>query len=126
MKERTIIGTGTTSSVRVPYSPLLPDDKGETILIDRNTAANYPCDLCIHQLFEAQVEKTPDATALVFEHLRLTYRELNTRANRLAHYLQAMGVGPEVLVGICVERSMEMIVGLLGIHYSRHCPRDRR
>ena len=69
----------------------------------------------IHQLFEAQVERTPDAVAVVFEAEQLTYRELNARANQLAHYLRARGVCPEVLVGICVERSLEMIVGLLGI-----------
>ncbi len=70
---------------------------------------------CIHQLFEAQVEQTPDAVAVVFEHESLTYRQLNSRANVLAHHLQTLGVGPEVLVGICMERSLEMIVGLLGI-----------
>src|SRR6266850_8211266 len=70
---------------------------------------------CIHELFEKQVERTPDAVAVVFENHELTYRELNSRANQLGHYLQARGVGPEVLVGICVERSLEMIVGLLGI-----------
>jgi amino acid adenylation domain-containing protein len=61
------------------------------------------------------VERTPDAVAVVFEDQQLTYRELNTRANQLAHYLRKLGVGPEVLVGICVERSLEMIIGLLGI-----------
>ncbi len=70
---------------------------------------------CIHQLFEAQVERTPDAVAVVFEQESLTYRQLNSRANFLAHYLQALGVGSDVLVGICVERSLEMVVGLLGI-----------
>jgi amino acid adenylation domain-containing protein/thioester reductase-like protein len=69
----------------------------------------------IHQLVELQVLKTPDAVAVVFENQQLTYRELNERANQLAHYLQALGVKPEVLVGICVDRSLEMIVGLLGI-----------
>ena len=67
------------------------------------------------ELFEAQVEKTPDAMAVVSEDQKLTYRELNNRANQLAHYLQKLGVGPEALVGICVERSIETIVGLLGI-----------
>ena len=62
-----------------------------------------------------QVEKTPDAIALVFEDQQLTYRELNSRANQLAHYLHKLGVGPDMLVGICMERSIEMIVGLLGI-----------
>jgi amino acid adenylation domain-containing protein len=70
---------------------------------------------CIHELFEAQMERTPDAVAVVFKHDRLTYRQLNSRANFLAHYLQALGVGPEVLVGICMERSIEMVVGLLSI-----------
>ena len=70
---------------------------------------------CVHALFEDQVERTPDAIAVVFENEQLTYRELNAKANQLAHYLQAYGVGPEVLVGICVERSLEMIIGLLGI-----------
>jgi non-ribosomal peptide synthetase component F len=70
---------------------------------------------CVHELFEKQVERTPDAVAVVFEAEQLTYRELNARANQLAHYLRARGVCAEVLVGICVERSVEMIVGLLGI-----------
>jgi amino acid adenylation domain-containing protein len=71
--------------------------------------------LCIHQLFEAQAERTPDAIAVVFEHEQLTYGELNRRANQLARYLQALGVGPEVPVGLCLEPSLAMIVGLLGI-----------
>jgi amino acid adenylation domain-containing protein len=70
---------------------------------------------CIHQLFEAQVEQTPDAIAAVFEEEQITYRALNRRANQLARALRKLGVGPETLVGICVERSLEMIVGLLGI-----------
>ncbi len=70
---------------------------------------------CIHQVFESQVERAPDARALVFEDKRLTYRELNCRANQVAHYLQKLGVEPEVLVGICLERSLEMVVGILGI-----------
>ncbi|NEQ62239.1 MAG: amino acid adenylation domain-containing protein, partial [Moorea sp. SIO4A1] len=70
---------------------------------------------CIPQLFEAQVERTPDAVAVVFADQQLTYRALNTKANQLAHHLQTLGVEPEVLVGICVERSVEMVVGLLAI-----------
>ncbi len=80
-----------------------------------DTEADYPKDKCIHQLFEEQAERTPDAVAVVYEDQQLTYRELNARANQLAHYLKKLGVGPDVLVGICVERSLEMIVGLLGI-----------
>ena len=76
---------------------------------------DYPPDKCIHELFEQQVVRTPDAVAVVFEAESLSYRELNTRANRLAHHLRALGVGPDVLVGLCVERSLEMIIGMLGI-----------
>ncbi|NJR75448.1 MAG: amino acid adenylation domain-containing protein [Scytonema sp. CRU_2_7] len=70
---------------------------------------------CIHQLFEAQVERTPNAVAVVFENQSLTYTELNQRSNQLAHYLRNLGVKPEVLVGICIERSLEMVIGLLAI-----------
>ncbi|MEK8015452.1 MAG: amino acid adenylation domain-containing protein, partial [Candidatus Parabeggiatoa sp.] len=80
-----------------------------------NTQTDYPKDKCIHQLFEEQVKQTPNAIAVVFEDQQLTYDELNRRANQLAHYLQSLGVKPEVLVGICVERSLEMVVGLLAI-----------
>lgn len=70
---------------------------------------------CIHQLFETQVVQTPDAIAVVSEQGQLSYQELNSKANQLAHYLQSLGVGAESLVGICVDRSLEMIIGLLGI-----------
>ncbi|HBL12848.1 MAG TPA: non-ribosomal peptide synthetase, partial [Cyanobacteria bacterium UBA11162] len=79
------------------------------------TAVDYPKHTCIHQLFETQAAQTPDAVAVVFEEQQLTYRQLNQRANQLAHYLKTLGVKPEVLVGICLERSIEMVVGLLGI-----------
>jgi amino acid adenylation domain-containing protein len=80
-----------------------------------NTQADTPADKCIHHLFEEQVERFPDNIAAVFGDERLTYGELNERANQLAHHLQTLGVGPEVLVGLCMERSLEMVVGLLGI-----------
>ncbi|NEO29118.1 MAG: amino acid adenylation domain-containing protein [Symploca sp. SIO3C6] len=80
-----------------------------------NTYTEYPQNKCIHQLFEQQVELTPEAIALVFEDKQLTYKQLNNRANQLAHYLQQLGVKPDVLVGICAERSLEMIVGILAI-----------
>ena len=70
---------------------------------------------CIHSLFEEQVERRPDAVALIHDNEQLSYRELNIRANQLAHYLMLQGAGPESLIGICVERSIEMVVGLLGI-----------
>src|SRR2546425_6759049 len=80
-----------------------------------DTAADFPKHTCIHELFEIQVERTPDALALVFEDEQLTYRELNRRANQLAHHLRTLRVGAETLVGICAERSLEMVVGILGI-----------
>ncbi|WP_041754829.1 non-ribosomal peptide synthetase [Mycetohabitans rhizoxinica] len=79
------------------------------------TQRDYPAHQCIHQLFEAQVERTPEATALVYENQTLSYAELNDKANQLAHYLRALDVGPEVVVGLCAERSLEAIIGLLGI-----------
>src|SRR5262249_15185370 len=75
----------------------------------------YPRDKCIHELFEEQVERTPDAVAVVFENQQLTYRELNRRANQLARYLRRTGIKPDSLVGICFERSLEMVIGLIGI-----------
>jgi len=96
--------------------PLLTETERRQLLVEWNdTQTDYPADLCIHQLFEVQVARTPDATAVTFENQQLTYSELNARANQLAHYLSKVGVGPEVLVGICVERSLEMVIGLLGI-----------
>ena len=101
---------------RVSELPLLSEQERHKILVEWNdTQADYPKDKCIHHLFEAQVEQTPNAIAVVYEDKQLTYWELNARANQLAHYLQKLGVGPEVLVGICVERSLEMMVGVLGI-----------
>ena len=95
---------------------ILTDAERKQILVEWNqAAAGYPKDLCIHELFEAQVERTPDAIAIEFESQKLTYQELNRRANQLAHHLRGLGVGPQKLVGICVERSLEMVVGLLGI-----------
>ncbi|BCL84575.1 amino acid adenylation domain-containing protein [Ktedonobacteria bacterium brp13] len=79
------------------------------------TQTRYAGSQQLPQLVEAQVERTPEAPAVVFEEVSLSYRELNARANRLAHWLQQQGVGPETMVGICMERSLEMVVGLLGI-----------
>lgn len=96
--------------------PLLTEAERHQLLVEWNdTKAEYPQKACIHQLFEAQVEQTPDAVAVIFEDEQLTYQELNQRANKIAHYLRTLGVKPEVLVGICLERSWEMVVGLLGI-----------
>lgn len=101
---------------RLSELPLLTQAQRHQLLVEWNeTQTKYPKDQCFHQLFAAQVEQTPDAVAVVFRDSQLTYRELNERANQLAHYLQKLGVKPEVLVGICVERSLEMVVGVLGI-----------
>jgi surfactin family lipopeptide synthetase A len=101
---------------RITHLPILTQAEEHQLLVEWNdTERDYPKDKCIHQLFEEQVERTPGATAAVFEDQRLTYRELNVRANQLAHYLRKLGVGTETLVGISVERSLEMVVGLLGI-----------
>ncbi len=101
---------------RIGELPILTDAQRQQILEEWNqTAVEYPKDTCLHQLFEEQVARAPEATALVFERQRLTYRELNARANQLARYLKDLGVGPETLVGIYIERSLEMVIGLLGI-----------
>jgi amino acid adenylation domain-containing protein len=96
--------------------PLLTAGEQQRLLVEWNdTRTDYPRENTIDQLFEAQVEQTPESVAVVFEGNQFTYEELNCRANQLAHYLRAAGVGPEVPVGICVQRSLEMVVGLLGI-----------
>jgi amino acid adenylation domain-containing protein/FkbM family methyltransferase len=101
---------------QISQLPLLTAVEQQQLLVEWNdTQADYPSDKCIHQLFEEQVQRTPDAIAVVFEDQQLTYQQLNCRANELAHYLKSLGVGTDVLVGICVERSIEMVVGLIGI-----------
>ncbi|NCS48327.1 MAG: AMP-binding protein, partial [Microcystis aeruginosa BK11-02] len=96
--------------------PMLSDEERYQLLsLWNETQTDYPNNKCIHQLFEEQVERTPNNIAVVFDHESLTYSELNNRANQLAHYLQKLGVKPKELVGICLERSLEMIVGLLAI-----------
>ncbi|UFS85011.1 non-ribosomal peptide synthase/polyketide synthase (plasmid) [Rhizobium sp. T136] len=95
---------------------ILPADERTYLLEDLNrTAATYPSDRCIHQLFEAQVRRAPDAVALVFEEQSISYGALNARANRLAHHLIGLGVKPDQPVAICLERSPAMVVGLLAI-----------
>ncbi len=101
---------------QISQLPLLTAFEQQQLLIEWNsTQADYSKNKCIHQLFEGFVDSTPEAVAVVFEQEHLTYRELNCRANQLAHYLQTLGVKPDVLVGICIERSLEMVVSLLGI-----------
>src|SRR5215470_17499270 len=101
---------------RISELPTITERERRQLLVEWNdTKQEYAKDECIHQLFEEQVEKTPNAVAVMFENQQLTYRELNNRANQLAHYLRKRGVGPDVLVGICVARSIEMVIGLMGI-----------
>jgi amino acid adenylation domain-containing protein len=101
---------------RIRDLPILSEMERSQLLVDFNaTAAEFPQDVCLHNFFEAQAEHTPEAVAVICGEERVSYRSLNDRANQLAHFLQKRGVGPEVLVGICVERSIEMMVGILAI-----------
>ncbi|PLZ48403.1 non-ribosomal peptide synthetase [Fischerella thermalis] len=96
--------------------PLLTAPEKQQLLVDwNNTKTDYPQNLCVHHLFEEQVEQTPDAIAVVFNKETFAYRELNQRANQIAHSLQQLGVQPDVIVGICMERSPEMVIGILAI-----------
>ena len=100
---------------RITELPLLTAAEIQQIQTWNHTNIDYPADACIHQLFEEQVEKTPDAIAVIFEDKQLTYSELNAKANQLAHHLRSLGVGAEVLVGVCVDRCLEMAIALLAI-----------
>ncbi|BAY60049.1 amino acid adenylation [Calothrix brevissima NIES-22] len=96
--------------------PLLTAVEKQQLLVEWNaTQTDYPKDVCLHELFEAQVEKAPNAIAVIFQDQQLTYQQLNQQANQLAHYLQASGIKSEVRVGIYLERSLEMAIGVLGV-----------
>ncbi len=96
--------------------PMLTEaERQQLVGFAQQSSSNYQSEICLHHLFERQVAQNPDRIALVFADQKLTYRELNHRANQLAHYLQSLGVESNVLVGLCVERSIETIVGILGI-----------
>lgn len=114
---KTLIAMGREPFGRYESQRLLSEHEWQQLLEEwnANNKVNCPQPINLHQMFEAQVVQTPEAIAVVFEDQQLTYQELNARANQLAHYLQTLGVGCEVLVGLCVERSLEMIIGLLGI-----------
>ncbi|HKY27538.1 MAG TPA: amino acid adenylation domain-containing protein [Pyrinomonadaceae bacterium] len=100
---------------RIGELEILPGAERQRLLVDWNQTADRVDTKTIHELFEEQVERTPEEIAVSFEPGKVTYKELNRRANQLASYLKNRGVGPEVLVGVCVERSLEMVVALLGI-----------
>ncbi|PYV39080.1 MAG: non-ribosomal peptide synthetase, partial [Acidobacteria bacterium] len=114
--QRLVEGIVADPDQRLSKLPLLTPAERCQLLVEWNdTKKDYPHDRGIHQLFEAQVERSPGSVAVTLGDQELTYRELNARANQLAHYLKKHGVNPDVLVGLCVERSLEMVVGLLGI-----------
>ena len=114
--ERVLAALASNLSGPLETETFLEEVERRKVLVEWNdTEHDFPSDKCFHQLFEVQVERTPDAEAVVFGDRSLSYRELNCRANRLAHHLRMSGVGPETLVGISVERSLEMMVGILGI-----------
>jgi amino acid adenylation domain-containing protein len=101
---------------RLSALPMLSDAERQQLLVDWNdTKADQTNELCIHQLFEAQVARTPRTIAVCFEDDQLTYEQLNRRANQLAHRLRALGVRPEVPVGICLKHTLDVVIGLLGI-----------
>jgi amino acid adenylation domain-containing protein len=100
----------------IGHLPMLAAPERERLLVDWNqTAVDFPAEVPVHRLFEEQVERTPDRLAIEHEDDRVSYRELNARANQAAHYLRKRGVGPEMLVGICMSRSVDLVVWLLGI-----------
>ena len=102
---------------RVGDLPLLTPSEQQQILVEWNqTQKEFSQEKCFHQLFEAQVEKNSNALAIIYNNEQITYQELNQRSNQLAHYLQTLGVAPEVRVGICIQRSPAMIVAMLAIH----------
>ncbi len=113
---RVLEGMTENEQSRVNELPMMSRQEQEEVIVEWNqTAAEYPRESCVHELFEQQVEMTPDAVAVVYEGESLTYLELNRRANQLAHYLQKLGVGPESIIGICLDRSVEMVVAVLGV-----------
>ena len=104
------------ASCPISQLELLTDSERRQVLVDFNdVVADYPRESCLQELFEVQVEHLPEAVALVHQNEQLTYRELNERANRLAHYLLARGVGSDTLVGLQLSRSVDMVVALLGV-----------
>ncbi|HEV3049248.1 MAG TPA: condensation domain-containing protein, partial [Longimicrobium sp.] len=114
--ERVLEQVSTDADVRLSQLDLLSAEERSLVVEEWNrTEAEYAADWCIHELFEAQVERTPGAEALVFEGETLSYAELNARANRLAHHLRSLRVGPDARVGICAEPGLEMVVGVLAV-----------
>ncbi|QFY44569.1 amino acid adenylation domain-containing protein [Candidatus Methylospira mobilis] len=110
-----LAGIAARPEARLSELPMLPEAERRRLLVEWNATHNNCADACLHRLFETQAEQTPDALALRFEQQTLTYRELDSRANQLARFLQRQGVAPGDIVGLCVERSLEMVVAVLGV-----------
>ena len=101
---------------RVGHLPLLVSEERHQLLVEWNdTEVDYPSDRCTHELFEVQAAMTPDTVAVVYEDKQLTYSELNVQANKLAHRLRTLGVRSDIFVGICLERSLDLVIGVLAI-----------
>jgi len=113
--ETVLAGTPEAADLQLSDLPLLTADERDQLLREWNTDATFAAEPCLHRLFEEQARRHPKNVAVVYELEELTYAKLNARANQLARRLRALGVGPEVPVGLCVERSIDTIVGLLGI-----------
>ncbi|MEO0435153.1 MAG: AMP-binding protein, partial [Cyanobacteria bacterium J06656_5] len=96
-------------------SLLTPQEQHQMLVEWNQTKVDYPKEQCLHHLFEQQVERTPEAIAITFEGQQLTYQELNQRSNQLATHLQTLGVKPNGLVGVFMERSLEIVIALLGV-----------
>lgn len=113
---RILEGMAATPEQHILDVPLLTNEEKHYLLDTWNaTEVSYPQDVCIHTLFEAQVARTPDAIAIHFQDQQITFRELDQRANQLANYLRHLGVGPEILVGLCLERSITLLIAMLAI-----------
>ncbi len=114
---RTLLGAAADDpDRRLSALPILTQAERHQMLVAWNdTATDYPRDACFHELFEIQAQRTPETIAVSFEGQELTYDQLNRQANQLAHHLRGQGVGPDTPVGICTKRSLEMMVGLLGV-----------
>ncbi len=114
--EKLLEGIAADPDQKLSDLPLLTDAEKHQLLVEWNeTSTDYPENNCIHELFEKQAKMHAEAAAAVFKDQKLTYNELNRKANQLAHYLRKQGVGPDVPVGICIERSLEMVISVLGI-----------
>ncbi|MEO5579861.1 MAG: amino acid adenylation domain-containing protein [Gemmatimonadaceae bacterium] len=132
---RTLVDSAVAEPSRsVVELPMLTSAERRQLLADWNdTAVEFPADSCLHELFEIRADEQPDLIAVICDGVAVSYGELNGRANQLAHFLASLGVAPDVLVGLCVERSIEMVVALLAIHKAggayvpldANYPRDR-